>query len=208
MAWYGRRRSTWFEAIAATLAVCALLVCCGGAVTFVWQQYEGAPLPKERIAILRQTGSSSTVLVAVDGKSVLAPLESQNRLHVEVLPGLHEVDVAAPSLGLRRALAVRLLAEAGKVYRVEVTGGPVAQTAPDDGEPRFEGGDWTAHAYEVDRETDATRGIADAPSAPAATVPAARPAPEAGPLSPPAGRPAPAAQDAQTEQQADASVQP
>jgi hypothetical protein len=188
---------------AAMLAASALLVCCGGAVTFVWQQYEGPPLPKERIAILRQTGSSATVLVAVDGKSVLAPLESQNRLHVEVLPGVHEVDVAAPSLGLRHAIAVRLLAQAGKVYRVEVTGSPATQPEPDNGEPRFEGGgDWVAHAYEIDRETDAPRGIVDLP------VPGARTAPEAGPPSAPPSRPAPAAPDARTEQEADASLQP
>lgn len=192
--------------LAAILAACVLLVCCGGVVTFVWQGYEGAPLPKERIAILRQTGSSSTVLVAVDGKSVLAPLESQNRLHVEVLPGVHEVDVAAPSLGLGRAIPVRLLAEAGKVYRIEVTGGSAAQAPPDNGEPRFEGGgDWVAHAYEVDRKTDAPRGIADAPVAPA---PGIRSAPEAGAPSAPVSGPAPAAPDAPSERQADASLVP
>ncbi len=187
------------------LAACTL-VCCGGVVTFVWQQYEGAPLPKERVAILRQNGESTTVLVAVDGKSVLAPLESQNRLHVELLPGIHEVDVAAPSLGLGRPIVVRLLAGAGKVYRIEVTGAPAPQAAPESGEPRFEGGgEWAAHAYEVDRETDAPRGVADAP-APAA--PGARPALEAGPPSAAPVRPAPATPDAQSDQQADASLQP
>ncbi len=187
------------------LAACAL-VCCGGVVTFVWQQYEGAPLPKERVAILRQNGESTTVLVAVDGKSVLATLESQNRLHVEILPGIHEVDVAAPSLGLGRPIAVRWVAGAGKVYRIEVTGAPSPQSPPESGEPRFEGGgEWAAHAYEVDRETDAPRGIADVPAAPA---PGARPAPEAGPPSAVPARPASAAPDAQADQQADAGLQP
>ncbi len=149
------------------LAVCAAVVCCGGTVTFVWQQYEGPSRSKDRIALVRTTGASSTLLVAIDGESILAPLDYDNRLHVEVLPGIHDIDVAAPSIGLRHVISVRLLAEAGKVYRVEVSAPPRSLPQPDNGEPQLWDGEWQAHAYEVDRDTDARRGIADAPAAPA-----------------------------------------
>jgi hypothetical protein len=162
------------------LAVCAALVSCGGMVTFVWQQYDGPSRPKQSIAIVRQNGTSSTVLVAVDGKSILAPIEPENRLHVEVLPGPHEVDVAAPGIGLRHAIPVRFLAEPGRVYRVEVTlSAPVqgAAEAPEpafNGEPPLEYERWVAHAYEVERDTDTPRGVVDAPVPhPAAPAPRA-----------------------------------
>jgi hypothetical protein len=153
------------------LAVCTALVCCGGTVTFVWQQYDGPSMPKQSIAILRQNGTSATILVAVDGKSILAPIEPENRLHVEVLPGPHEVDVAAPGIGLRHAVPVRFMAEAGRVYRVEVTAAAEAQQPTFNGEPPLEYERWVAHAYEVDRDTDTPRGVVDAP------VPRAAPPP-------------------------------
>jgi hypothetical protein len=153
--------------LAIIVAVFMALVCCGGTVTFVWQQYEGPSRSRDRIAIIRTTGASPTVLVAIDGKSILAPLDEDNRLHVEILPGVHEVDVAAPSLGLRRVIPVRMLAEAGKVYRLAVSARPQSPSQPDNAEPPLWNEQWQAHAYEVDRDSDAPRGIADVPAAPA-----------------------------------------
>ncbi|MGH7434886.1 MAG: hypothetical protein ACRENE_04360 [Polyangiaceae bacterium] len=177
------RDTRWLPCV----ALCAALLGCASGVTFVYQHYDGPPQPAHRIAILRETGTSPTLIVAVDGKQILAPLERQNRLHIEVLPGLHEVDVAAPDLGLRHTIPIRMLAAAGKVYRVEVSGGPTPPPQPDNGEPPLEVGQWVAHTYEVDRDTDAPQGIADAP------VPVtAAPSPAAPPTAPPAAVAAPA----------------
>ena len=162
------------------VALCAALFSCASGVTFIYQHYDGPPQPAARIAILRELGTSPTLIVAVDGKQILAPLERQNRLHIEVLPGIHEIEVAAPDLGLRHSIPIRMLAAAGKVYRVEVSGGPTSQPQPETGEPPLEVGQWVAHTYEVDRETDAPGGIADAPvasAAPAPSAPATAPAP-------------------------------
>jgi hypothetical protein len=157
------------------LAAHAALVCCGGTVTFVWELYQGPSRPRDSIAIIRSDGASPTELIAIDGESIRAPLEHDNRLHVEVLPGIHEVDVAAPSIGLRHVVSVRLLALAGRVYRVEVSPAPGGQAQPDNGEPPLRGEGWDVHAYEVDRETDARLGIADAPAAQAPPPRPARP---------------------------------
>jgi hypothetical protein len=154
--------------LAGVLAVCTALFCCGGTVTFVWRQYDGPSRSKHSIAIIRQNGTSSTLIVALDGKAILAPIEADNRLHVEVLPGIHDVDVAAPGIGLRHVVPVRLLAEAGKVYRVEVTASAAAPPQPVNGEPPLEEERWVARAYEVDRDTDAPRGNAEVPVARAA----------------------------------------
>jgi hypothetical protein len=149
------------------LALSATFVLCGGTVTFVLQRYDGPPKSRDGIAIIRASGVGPTELVAIDGEPIRVPLERDNRLHVEVLPGVHDVDVAAPTIGLRHIITVRLLAEAGKVYRVEVW-------APPSSQPPLGDQAWSAHAYEVDRDTDARRGIADAPPAPPP------PAPDAG----------------------------
>jgi len=177
----------------AAMALGAAIVACNGTVTFVMQQYAGPPKPKDSIAIIRSDGASATELVAVDGETIRAPLERNNRLHVEVLPGTHDVDVAAPAIGLRHAIPVRLLAEAGKVYRVEVWAAPPLQAPLGHGGPPPPDGEWIAHAYEVDRDTDARRGIADAPAAPAASATPAAPAVSLAPTAPPPAPAGPAA---------------
>jgi hypothetical protein len=201
------------------VALGAALFSCASGVTFIYQHYDGPPQPASRIAILRETGTSPTLIVAVDGKQILAPLERQNRLHIEVLPGIHEIDVAAPDLGLRHSIPIRMLAAAGKVYRVEVSGGATPQPQPETGEPPLEVGQWVAHTYEVDRETDAPEGIADAPVASAAPAPsgpatasssATGPAPDAGPPSSSpdhalSGTPSP---EAQSDPHSDAGLHP
>jgi hypothetical protein len=147
-----------------------------GSMTFVVQEYAGPPRPHDGIAIIRVNGSGGPDVVAVDDQPLRVALEPLNRIHVEVLPGPHEVDVEVtePEIGLRHTLPIRFLAAAGKVYRVEVFA--VAPSAPARGEAR-----WDAQAYEVDRSTDARLGVAAAWGAPARA-----------PTSPPAGPEVPA----------------
>jgi hypothetical protein len=102
--------------------------------TFVVQQYTGAVRPPDTIATLRINGSDSTRLVTLDGDDVRVPLESDTRLHIELLPGRHRVGVATGTS--EAATEVVLVAEAGKVYRVTFVG-----DAP--------------HVFEVNRSSDA-----------------------------------------------------
>jgi hypothetical protein len=145
------------------LIVCALfgfaaasIASCTG-MTFVVQQYEGPPRPKETVAVIRTSGGIGPELVSVDGEPLQVMLENGNRLHVEVLPGTHEVELAAPEMGgLNRAIPAHFIAEPGKVYRFELRSLETATTEPS--EPA-----WEAFAYEVDRKSDALLRIAPRP---------------------------------------------
>jgi hypothetical protein len=128
---------------------------CAG-LTIVVQQYDGAPRPNESVAVIRVNGGSGSELVSVDGESMRVTLEKGNRLHVEVLPGIHEVELAAPETGLHRTIPVRFVAEPGKVYRFELR--TLETTAASWSEP-----EWQAVAYEVDRNSDAPLRIAARP---------------------------------------------
>jgi hypothetical protein len=168
-----------------TVAALAVVAACGG-MTFVVQEYDGPPRPTAGIAIIRVEAENGPDVVAVDDQPLRVALERPNRIHVEVLPGPHEVDieVTEPEIGLRHTLPVRFVAAAGKVYRVEVTA--AASGAPSSGaETR-----WEAHVYEVDRESDARLGLAapvtppPAPTAAEAPPASAAPPAPAAPMSP------------------------
>src|SRR5689334_7599490 len=108
----GRRNGGW----GALACVGALFVCCVGP-TYVVQQYAGPARPRESIAVFRVNGSGPRVATLDDGRLVIP--EKDTRFHIEVLPGVHEVEVEDPNLGLT-ASRVRFVAEANKVYRIVV----------------------------------------------------------------------------------------
>jgi hypothetical protein len=85
--------------------------------TFVVQQFKGPQRPPETIATLRVNASDVVRLVTLDDENIDVPLESDSRLHIELLPGRHALTVRnakAPD----RAEPLAFEAEAGKVYRV------------------------------------------------------------------------------------------
>jgi hypothetical protein len=144
------------RAVCLVLVLSSALASCGQGMTFVMQQYAGPARPTNSVAAIRVNATHGPDLVAVDGVPFgpSPALEPGNRLHLEVLPGPHEVDVVAtdPATGLNREIPVRFVAEAGKVYRVELVANATAHSeAPPE-----------AYAYEVDRDTDATIRIATA----------------------------------------------
>ena len=162
----------------AWLALGSAAAGCGRGLTLVMQHYDGPPRPRESLALIRVNGGHGPEVAAIDGEPlrVGSALEPGNRLDVEVLPGVHEVDIEVrdPMTGLDRELSVRFVAESGRVYRVDLVAG--AEDAG--GQPE---GMWAAQAYEVGRDSDAKLGIA--PAAPAVTPPrptAHAPAPTAG----------------------------
>jgi len=148
------------------LAACAWLggaaigfVSCGGP-TFVVQQYGGPPRSIDSVAIIR-VNPGGLQLCAVDGESLRVAPEKGTRLHIEVLPGVHEIGVDDPSTGFAGA-NVRFVAEPGKVYRM------VVRSVPPDPSSNASLG---AYAYEVDRASDAElRPATTAPDAPAVSA--------------------------------------
>lgn len=157
----------------------ALVVACGTA-TFVVQQYHGDPLPSERVAILRINGGDEARIAALDGEPLNYALRDTNtRVHVEMLPGQHEIAVSEPITGLTRSRQFR--AEPGKVYRVRIVRHRLQRAA---GVPHT----WSLAIDEVDRRTDEPR--AEVPEPPLPVVRAAQPATSAAPA-PPLPTPAP-----------------
>ena len=138
------RAALWRFAMAVVLVAVAPLAGCMGP-TFVVQQYAGAVRPRETIATLRVNGSEPVRLVTLDEEDVRAPLESDSRLHIELLPGRHKIGVVNGPNDL--VAAVSFVAEAGKVYRASYVGS----------EP---------HVFEVDRGGDAPGRDVTAPLAP------------------------------------------
>lgn len=153
----------------------ALLTACMGP-TFIVQQYGGPARPRESIAILRVNGGDSVRLLFLDEEDVTAPLVSDGRLHIELLPGRHTLtarngdDRTAPQGSLAFA------AEPNKVYRVVFSGE-------------------TAHVYEVDRESDKPgKDVTSAPpEPPPVKLPPVAPAPSAEPPASSSPAPAPSA---------------
>ena len=116
------------------VALLGLVLGCMGP-TFIVQQYGGQPRARETISILRVNGADSVRLLFLDDEDVAAPVASDGRLHIEMLPGKHTLtarngdDRTAPQGSLAFA------AEPNKVYRVIFSGE-------------------TPHVYEVDRDDD------------------------------------------------------
>jgi hypothetical protein len=92
----------------------ALAVSCATA-TYVVQQYPGPARPPETIATLRVDGNDTVRVLTLDGDNVAAPIASDARIHVEMLPARHTL-IAQNADGPAAPLAFE--AEAGKVYRV------------------------------------------------------------------------------------------
>jgi hypothetical protein len=117
-----------------------------GLATFVVQQYDGAPRSRDSIAIIRVNAGEA--IVFLDGEPLRTIPTEGTRFHIEVLPGVHEIEDLVDGVGETGA-RVRFVADAGKVYRI------VGQRA---------GAHVTAQAYEVDRGTDSLMALAATPA--------------------------------------------
>jgi hypothetical protein len=95
----------------------AQLLGCPGP-TFIVQQYAGPVRPQSSIATLRVNGGDSVRLLALDDEDVAAPLDSDARLHIELLPARHTVIVGNAKSPRSRVAPIAFQAEPGKFYRV------------------------------------------------------------------------------------------
>jgi hypothetical protein len=118
--------------------------------TFVVQQYGGAPLPPNRISILRVNSEDAAVIVSLDGESLgYSVTEKNTRVHIEMLPGVHELDAGYTGDARQRIQSLRFRTQPGRVYRLAILGKPPGST------PAYRTGlHWRSAIYEVDRDTD------------------------------------------------------
>lgn len=139
--------------------------------TFVVQQYDGPALPEERIAILRLVGGDQTYLATLDGETLgYRVAERTDRVHIELLPGPHEVGI---SLHERGRIDYRVFdAKPGATYRIVVKRDRLQR-----GPRALE--NWHAGVFEIDpKSEEPTIDVSRAPlplAPPAAASPTAPP---------------------------------
>ncbi len=161
-------RLKWFGSGALALL---LLIACASA-TFIVQQYDGDPLPAERIAILRLVGGEEGYLATLDGENLDYRVEGRtDRIHIEMLPGRHEIGVSLRPLGL---VVYRVFdARGGMTYQFKVLHSKLQRGMR--GRQS-----WSVGIFEVDASGELGRDVSSSPLPPAPlTVP------------PPAGAPTP-----------------
>jgi hypothetical protein len=81
------------------------------------EAYSGPTRPANSIAVIRVDGASNVMVIAMDGQ-MLAPVASDARLHIEVLPGRHVLLAQSQLTPEDPAQHVAFKAEPGKFYRV------------------------------------------------------------------------------------------
>lgn len=91
-----------------------------GQVTYVLQQYDGPVRAKDEVSILRVQPGDPAQIVVMDGEALgHQALDSDVRIHIEMLPGKHELSVENPqALPNTNTQEVQFVAEPGRTYRV------------------------------------------------------------------------------------------
>lgn len=122
-----------------------------GTVTYVLQEYGGEPRPAGSIAIVRITSTDPLRVSSVDGDPLDVRLDSDTRVHVEMLPGVHVLGVYRPDSAVPVEQKVRFLASPGRTYAVVMAEAPPGSATP-----------WVGRVYEIDKSSgtplhDATR---------------------------------------------------
>lgn len=157
--------------------------------TFIVQQYDGAPLPGSKIAILRILGGGDSFIAALDGEQLGFKLDDpRDRIHVEMLPGRHLISLGR--VDDDRVVTRAFEARPSVTYRAVVVPSRLVRDAY--GRPT-----WTVGVFEIDPNTDELgKDISQGPELPpplAPSTPSAGTAPSAPPSVPSAGAPIPSA---------------
>ncbi|HEX2732163.1 MAG TPA: hypothetical protein VHM70_11170 [Polyangiaceae bacterium] len=147
-----RARIAWLALGLLTVVGCAT-------ATFVIQQYQGAPLPANRIAILRILGGGDSFIAALDGEQLGFKLDDpRDRIHVEMLPGRHEISLGQGDED--RVVTRAFQAQVGHVYRAVIVRDKLARDVY--GHPN-----WTVGVFEVEPDSDELlRDISENPEMP------------------------------------------
>ena len=121
-----------------------------GQVTYVLQQYDGPVRARDQVSVLRIQSDDPTQLVSLDEEQLGAQaLDSDVRLHIEMLPGKHTLSVKNPNVQIMQTQKVAFVAQPGRVYRVLLSNRAwhtnTARPSPQ--------GTWSPLVYEVDPDT-------------------------------------------------------
>jgi hypothetical protein len=121
-----------------------------GQVTYVLQQYDGPVRARDQVSVLRIQPDDPTQLVSLDEEQLGAQtLDSDVRLHIEMLPGKHTLSVKNPNAQIMQTQKVAFVAQPGRVYRVLLANRAwhAASASPN---PQ---GTWSPLVYEVDPDS-------------------------------------------------------
>lgn len=110
-------------AVASAGALAAGLPACAAGPTFVVQSYAGPVRQKDTIATLRVNGRDNVRLATLDREDIGAPIESDSRLHIELLPGRHALTVQTTDAPALASDPIGFEAQPGRVYRVAMISG-------------------------------------------------------------------------------------
>jgi hypothetical protein len=139
----GRAEPVWVQLRAATAAL--LLLACTTA-TFVIQQYDGPQRPSSTIAVLRILGGGDAYIAALDGEQLGFQLEDRrDRIHVEMLPGRHEISIG--QVKDERIVTRAFHALPGRTYRAVILRDQLSRDSY--GQPN-----WSLGVFLVDPDTD------------------------------------------------------
>ncbi|HEY6727169.1 MAG TPA: hypothetical protein VI197_24210 [Polyangiaceae bacterium] len=135
--------------LVAALALSLATSC--GQVTYIVQQYDGPVRDRDQVSILRLSPGDPAQVIAMDGEALgRQDLDSDVRLHIEMLPGKHQLEIENPQARAKTTQRVQFIAEPGRTYRVvladRVWHAQKAEPAP--------AGAWSPLVYELDGSSD------------------------------------------------------
>lgn len=134
-----------------TLAVALPLASGCGQVTYIVQQYDGPVRDRDDVSILRLAPGDPAQIIAVDGEALgRQAFDSDVRLHIEMLPGKHQIEVENPEAATKTTRQVQFIAEPGRTYRVVLADRAwhAQKSAP------TPTGTWSPLVYELDGTSD------------------------------------------------------
>lgn len=145
--------------------------------TFIVQQYDGAPLPGSKIAILRILGGGDSFIAALDGEQLGFKLDDpRDRIHVEMLPGRHLISLGR--VDDDRVVTRAFEARPSVTYRAVVLPSRLVRDAY--GRPT-----WTVGVFEIDPSTDELgKDISQGPELPPPSAPSTPPSAGSAPSAP------------------------
>lgn len=122
-----------------------------GQVTYIVQQYDGPVRERDQVSILRLSPGDPAQVIAMDGDALgRQDLDSDVRLHIEMLPGKHQLEVENPQASTKTTQRVQFIAEPGRTYRV-VLADRVWHAQKPGPAPA---GAWSPLVYELDGSSD------------------------------------------------------
>ena len=122
-----------------------------GQVTYIVQQYDGPVRDRDEVSILRLKPGDPAQIVSMDGDALgRQVLDSDTRLHIEMLPGKHQLEVENPKALSASTQRVQFIAEPGRTYCVVLADRAWHAQKPQVARPNT----WSPLVYELQGSSD------------------------------------------------------